>query len=62
MKTKSQPDILQAWLKTQDLPPTDHLYMKDAAANDNEVFKMVMGNHDWMGSHPAKPKMAGAKF
>ena len=62
MKTKSQPDILQAWLKTQDLPPTDHLYMKDAAANDNEVFKMVMGNHDWMVVTPSKAKNGWGKI
>ena len=43
MKAKSQPDVLQAWLATQDLPPLDRQYMKYAAANDNEVFKMVMG-------------------
>ena len=61
MKTKSQPDVLQAWLATQDLPPLDRQYMKYAAANDNEVFKMVMATMIGWWSRPARPKMAGAK-
>ena len=62
MKTKSQPDVLQAWLATQDLPPLDRQYMKYAAANDNEVFKMVMGNHDWMVVTPSNAKSGWGKI
>ena len=62
MKTKSQPDVLQAWLATQDLPPLDRQYMKYAAANDNEVFKMVMGNHDWMVVTPCEAKNGWGKI
>ena len=62
MKTKSQPDVLQAWLATQDLPPLDRQYMKYAAANDNEVFKMVMGNHDWMVTTPSAAKSGWGKI
>ena len=62
MKTKSQPDVLQAWLATQDLPPLDRQYMKYAAANDNEVFKMVMGNHDWMVVTPSEAKNGWGKI
>ena len=62
MKAKSQPDILQAWLATQDLPPLDRQYMKYAAANDNEVFKMVMGNHDWMVVTPSDAKSGWGKI
>ena len=61
MKTKSQPDVLQAWLATQDVPPLDRQYMKYAAANDNEVFKMVMGNHDWMVVTPSEAKNGWGK-
>ncbi len=62
MKAKSQPDVLQAWLATQDLPPLDRQYMKYAAANDNEVFKMVMGNHDWMVVTPSEAKSGWGKI
>ena len=53
MKAKSQPDVLQTWLATQDLPPTDRLYMKDAAANDKEVFRVVAGHRDYLWSTPS---------
>jgi hypothetical protein len=62
MKAKSQPDVLQAWLATQDVPPLDRQYMKYAAANDNEVFKMVMGNHDWMVVTPSEAKSGWGKI
>ena len=62
MKTKSQPDVLQAWLKTQDLPPTDRLNMKDAAANDKEVFRVVAGHRDYLWSTPSSAPSAWRKI
>ena len=53
MKAKAQPDLLQAWLATQDLPPIDRQHMKHVAANDSEVFKMVTGSRDWMVVTPS---------
>ena len=62
MKAKSEPDVLQAWLKTQDLPPTDRLYMKDAAANDKEVFRVVAGHRDYLWSTPSSATSAWRKI
>ena len=62
MKAKSRPDILQAWLKTQDLPPTDRLYMKEAAANDKEVFRVVAGHRDYLWSTPSKAQSGWSKI
>ena len=62
MKAKYQADTLQAWLATQDLPPIDRLHMKYAAANDNEVFKMVAGNRDWMVVTPSAAKSGWGKI
>ena len=62
MKAKSEPDVLQAWLKTQDLPPTDRLNMKDAAANDKEVFRVVAGHRDYLWSTPSSATSAWRKI
>ena len=62
MKAKYQADTLQAWLATQDLPSIDRLHMKYAAANDNEVFKMVAGNRDWMVTTPSAAKNGWGKI
>ena len=50
---KAQPELLQAWLATQNLPPLDRTYLRFAAANASEVYKTAIGGgRDWFWTQP----------
>lgn len=50
---KTQPELLQAWLATQNLPPLDRTYLRFAAANASEVYKTTVGGgRDWFWAQP----------